>query len=377
MSHAGPRNATTNRPETVALDARRHPLVAAVERALRTRCGVAEPSTILVGVSGGADSVALLLALLVLRDRRDDENQRLTIEAAHVHHHLRGESADADAAFVADLGQRFGVPLHIEHVHPTKRTGNVADNARMLRYAALERLAHEINAGHIAVAHHADDQLETMLIALCRGAGIDGLTGMPWTRPIGKHLTLIRPLLERRRAECESFCRVAGIDWRDDPSNVDPAYLRARLRRDVLPILEGLFPDAARRATTAADALDAARAALDREIAQSFGEPSRREWPRRTLAALPIPVIAAGLRRAALDAAPDLSDELGARLLRPAAETVAAETTHPKQFHWPDGWCLNVTAHAVNLSRNAAHDDDQVDRLSEPGPVERSANDGR
>ncbi|MDY7107293.1 MAG: ATP-binding protein, partial [Planctomycetota bacterium] len=176
-----------------------------------------------------------------------------------------------------------------------------------------------------------------------------GLAGMPRVRPLGDGIVLLRPLLGVRRADCEDFCRSAGVTWRDDPSNTDVENLRARLRRDVLPILEGLWPDAPSRAAATAEALDAARSALRERVEQAFGQPGARRWPRPALAELPLPILAAGLRRAALDAAPELSDAFGQRILLPAAEAIASDDERPKQFDWPGGLVLVVTKREVEL----------------------------
>ncbi len=165
----------------------------------------------------------------------------------HVHHHLR-DAADADADWVMLLCGRFGVECHIEHVHPAFERGNTYANARRLRYAAMTKVAGEIGAKHVLVAHHAEDQLETVLMAMCRGAGPRGLTGMRMSRAMGG-LTLLRPLLHVRKHDCEEMCRKADIEWREDASNKDVSRRRARLRRDVLPVLEELWPDAAKRAS--------------------------------------------------------------------------------------------------------------------------------
>jgi len=334
------------------LAARRHRLVAEVQRQLRLRCGLADGGSIIVGVSGGADSTALLLACLALAERAKTRRKPLRPIAAHVHHHLRGDSADADAAFVAELCRRFDVPMHLAHVQPGRLPGNVAENARLLRYEALQGIAESAGAAHVAVAHHADDQFETMLIALCRGTGVEGLAAMPWTRPLGEGLRLVRPLLAARRSDCEDFCLAAGVAWRDDPGNADPKNLRARLRNDVLPILEELWPDAPARAASAAEAIDAARTALAERIEQAFGGPGARCWPRPALADLPLPILAAGLRRAALDEVPDLSDAFGQRILLPAAEAIASRDKKPKQFDWSGGLVLKVTRHEVRLDRH-------------------------
>jgi len=323
---------------------------------MRLRCGVPPAAKIVIGLSGGADSVALLLACLTLQERAEQEASPVHLAAVHVHHHLRGRSADDDADFAAELCRRFGVTLRTEHVRPGTRSGNVAENARELRYDALHRVARQLGAPFIAVGHHADDQFETILIALCRGAGVEGLAGMPWTRPLGEGVSLVRPLLAVRRSDCEDFCRAAGVTWRDDPSNADPKNLRARLRRDVLPLLEELWPDAPARAAAGADAVDAARVTLNARLEETFGPATRRQWSREALACLPLPVIAAGLRRAALDAAPGLSDAFGRRLLLPAAEAIVSGDEKPRRFDWPGGLVLRVTKRQARIDRRDDRD---------------------
>jgi tRNA(Ile)-lysidine synthase len=333
------------------LAARRHPLVAEVERQL-ARCGSPfangeRGAPLVLGVSGGADSVALLLATVAIRDRK---NERALIPiVGHVHHHLR-KSADDDAAFVGELCTKFGVECHVIHVNPGEMRGNVSANARMLRYEALAQLARQVGAMHVAVAHHGEDQLETMLIALCRGAGLDGMTGMAWTRPLWCGVSLVRPLLGVLKSDCEDLCRAAVVSWREDPTNTDPQRVRARLRRDVLPHLRELWPDAARRSTAAAEVMRAAKASLDQQLEQVFGPAEQREWKRESLQALPGAVIAAGLRRAALDAASHAGDELNQRHLLLAAECVRSSEKKPRQFDWPRRLRLMITSKQVALT---------------------------
>ena len=218
-----------------------------------------------------------------------------------------------------------------------------------MRYAALVEVARTLNTGYVAVAHHGDDQLETLLIALCRGAGLDGLSGMAWHRPLDGDLTLVRPLLGLRKVNCEAFCLMAELTFRHDPTNDDTTQVRGRLRRDVLPVLEELWPEAGRRAASAADALAMARDALEAQLADSFGPPTSRAWDRSALAKLPVPIIAAGLRRAALSAAPNIADALGQILLYQAAEAITADDRSPKQFHWPGELVLGVTSKRVEI----------------------------
>ncbi|MFO0874773.1 MAG: tRNA lysidine(34) synthetase TilS [Phycisphaerales bacterium] len=215
------------------LEAGRHPFVAAVRRSLAGACGVERNATVIVGVSGGPDSLALLLALAAIagRSRRSGGIRPL---ALHVNHHLRPEAA-ADARFVGRRCEELGIACEVVEIHPAARRGNRHAAARELRYAALAEAAAWRGAAHVATAHHADDQLETMVMALCRGAGPDGLEGIAWRRPLAPGVELIRPLLDRRKAECEAFCRAVGVRWRRDAGNTDQRRARGRLRREILP----------------------------------------------------------------------------------------------------------------------------------------------
>ncbi|MCI0676291.1 MAG: tRNA lysidine(34) synthetase TilS [Phycisphaerales bacterium] len=355
-----PRASATNRvqsahaPCRIPLAARRHPFIAQLERGLK-RCGLPgshRELRLVIGCSGGADSVALLLGCLVLSARatRHAQRTRLVPIAVHVHHHLR-PSADADAAFVEGVCQRFGIQFHVEHVQPATLKGNLSANSRRLRYQALGRIAHSVGARHVAVAHHADDQFETMLMALCRGAGLSGLAGMRWTRRLDSAVSLVRPLLGVPKTDCEDFCRTAGIQWRDDPSNLDATKKRARMRRDVLPVLHELWPNAAQRVQGASDLLRALNCRLKSELAQSFGPRTQHQWERKSLAALPSPLIAAGLRRAAVSLMPDSTDRLTQRQLSKAAAAVRSSDRRPRFFDWPAGMRLEITSKRVSLVR--------------------------
>jgi tRNA(Ile)-lysidine synthase len=329
------------------LAARRHALVGEVARRLAARCGVPAGARIAIGTSGGADSTALLLAAAALRRRRTPPVDPL---AVHVNHHLR-DAADQDEACVAALCARLGIELQVRHVRPAGRPGNLGAAARELRYQALEEAACSAGARFVAVAHHAEDQLETMLMALGRGAGIQGLCGMPWTRLMAGGCTLVRPLLAVAKSECVSLCRAAAFAFTEDPTNSDPATVRGRLRRDVIAVLSDLWPEAAERAASAADSLAAARAALERDLDARFGDASTRRWDRARLRELPLPVIAAGLRRAAVRAEPGCADDLGHALLAAAAESVADGVRRPRSFQWPGSLRLRVSARQVELTR--------------------------
>ena len=183
---------------------------------------IAPEDTIICAVSGGADSVALLFALYLLKDKLN-----IRLEAAHFNHHLRGEESRRDEDFVRDFCARYEIPLHVggEQVQPGKKGLEAA--ARDVRYAYLQSLD-----GKIATAHTADDNAETVLLHLIRGTGLKGLGGIAPRR--GK---LIRPMLCVTRQEVEGFLRQWCLPHVEDSSNVSDAFLRNRIRHHVMPLL--------------------------------------------------------------------------------------------------------------------------------------------
>ncbi len=198
-----------------------------------------------VGVSGGADSVALLVALVTLA-RRGGASGRILV--AHAHHGLRPEAED-DLRFVSALASELGVEVVTKRLGSGGATGNGGEGlearARRLRYDWLGRLAHERGARHLLVAHTADDQAETILHRALRGTGVAGLAGMKSARRLVDGVALIRPLLGVRRGELRRFLVDRGRAWREDAMNADPRFSRAFLRHQVLPRLEaGAWPAA-------------------------------------------------------------------------------------------------------------------------------------
>jgi tRNA(Ile)-lysidine synthase len=202
---------------------------------------------ICAAVSGGADSVALLLALYAA-NRQPREGLGAVLSAVHVHHGLRGEEADADAAFVAELCGRLEVPLHLlkvdvpAHIEQTGET--LEEAARNLRYAAFHDLLASGQTDAVLTAHTLDDQAETVLMKLLRGAWTDGLSGIhPIVLPTKeKPGRIIRPLLATRRAEIESYLRAVNQPWREDSSNADTHHTRNRIRHELMPALRTYNP---------------------------------------------------------------------------------------------------------------------------------------
>ncbi len=206
---------------------------------------------LVVGVSGGPDSVALLDLL-----RRLAESWNLHLHVAHLHHGIRGADADADAAFVGALAERWELPCTVGHADLPEiaRQERLAleEACRRVRYAFLARVAEQVGARAIAVAHHADDQAETVLMHLLRGAGPAGLRGMLPVTPLadtvlpgmatGAEKLLVRPLLATPRAEIEAYCAERNLEFRLDRSNLDTTFFRNHLRHEVLPYLRQTSP---------------------------------------------------------------------------------------------------------------------------------------
>lgn len=199
-------------------------------------CGL-KSRRVLVAVSGGADSVALLLGLVELQTECS-----LELKAAHLDHGLRGEDSDADAAWVENLCRRLSVDCVVERqdvkAFQIESKHTLEEAARKTRYAFLEQTALTQNCTDIALAHTADDQAETILHHILRGTGLAGLRGIPREREIGSDLRLLRPLLEVRRTEIETWLNERGQDYRHDASNLDPRFTRNRIRHQLLPLLQ-------------------------------------------------------------------------------------------------------------------------------------------
>src|SRR5512142_114461 len=188
------------------------PFVRAVLGTARRRRLFGPPDVVLVAVSAGPDSTALLGALAALRDR----GELAGVAALHVDHGLRPGGAE-DAACAAAACARLGVPFESVAVRVT--AGNVQAEARRARYAALRAAAARSGASRIATGHTRTDQAETVLLRLLRGAGARGLAGIPPRRG-----SIVRPLIDRSRAEGIAFCARAGLAWRDDPTNATPRF---------------------------------------------------------------------------------------------------------------------------------------------------------
>lgn len=275
------------------------PLVLKVRRCLE-RFGL--PPNGVVGVSGGPDSVALLLALVRLRGRTPDG----PLVIGHVNHQLRGPESDADEAFVRDLHSSLvgqGVPArrlessrHDTRAEAGRQGRNLEEHARAVRYAGMQWLALNAGVAWVATGHTADDQAETVLHRLLRGTGLRGLRGVAARRPLFAHSStqLVRPLLAVTRAEVLAFLEQERQPYRQDSSNSSLDFTRNRIRHELLPHLKEHYNPAiaevlGRLAEQAAELFEyeeaAARALLHAAMGPWAGR--LRVLDRRVLASAP------------------------------------------------------------------------------------------
>jgi tRNA(Ile)-lysidine synthase len=245
------------------------------DRAARTMTGSHAPPAgagIALAVSGGADSLALLHAMRVLAGPRG-----WRLEVVTVDHGLRPGSA-ADAAFVVDHAKALGLGAHLAVLSPgeleAQRAAGPEGAARAARYRALSAVAEATGCGLVATGHTLDDQAETVLLQLLRGAGPDGQAAMAsWDG------WLLRPLLGVRRAETRACCEALGLAWREDESNADQRLLRNAVRLRALPLLEELRPGATRALARAADLARHDREWLEPLVSDALAEVLAEDGP--------------------------------------------------------------------------------------------------
>lgn len=196
---------------------------------------IGKDDNVIVGLSGGPDSVCLLHVLYTLRERLG-----FRLYALHVNHQLRGAEADADEAYVRELCARLGIELHVKSIaiseFAAEKGLSLEEAGREVRYREFEALAKALKDAKIAVAHNKNDQAETVLMRILRGTGIDGLKGMNHKRG-----SVIRPLLDTERSEIEQYCSEQGLTPRIDRSNLENIYTRNRIRLELIPYINRLF----------------------------------------------------------------------------------------------------------------------------------------
>lgn len=191
--------------------------------------------SVLVAVSGGPDSVALLRALHKIRQ---DHKATGAIIVGHIDHQLRNNESAADAEFVAELARKLQLPFELRLADPPRESASgqsVEGVLRNRRYELLAGIAHETGCRYLCTGHQADDQAETVLFRILRGTGLDGLRGIPPRRVMDDAITLCRPLLTLRRQQLIDWLRATGQTWRSDSSNLTGNYTRNRIRNELLP----------------------------------------------------------------------------------------------------------------------------------------------
>jgi tRNA(Ile)-lysidine synthase len=198
-----------------------------------------------IAISGGADSVALLLTLHGANQAKR-ESLGVGLSAVHINHHLRGEESNADQRFVEDLCINLDIPLHLHHANVPERVAStretIEEAARNARYEFFSTLLNSGHADAILTAHTLDDQAETVLMKLLRGAWTEGLSAIHpvVTQPKGK---ILRPFLQTRRADIEAFLKSVPQTWREDSTNTDTAFTRNKIRHELLPQLRVYNPN--------------------------------------------------------------------------------------------------------------------------------------
>ncbi len=326
------------------------PLVAKVGAALRAAGVPARGETLVVALSGGPDSVALTDALATLARPR---GYRLL--AAHLDHGLRPDSAD-DAAFCVSLCEGLGVPIRTGtadvRARAARERGGLEQAARRERYAFLRRVCAEEGAAAMAVAHTRDDQAETLLLRLLRGAGATGLAGMRLRRR-----DVLRPLLEASRADVLAHLRARGLAFREDPTNAQLVHRRNRVRHELLPYLATHFNPRVREALARTAGLLADEAAYlhgeaERLLARSLREEDGAVLLRRAdLAQAPPPLARAAVRQALLRAGG--LRQLGAVHVERVLRLVRSPTPSGRSLSLPGGRAVRFTRDEVRFESRA------------------------
>jgi tRNA(Ile)-lysidine synthase len=292
---------------------------------------ISPEEVLVVGVSGGADSVCLLHVLA-----KWQKELGIKLHVAHLNHQLRRMESEADAKYVANLAGSLGIPITIDRqdvaAYRIKRKCSIEEAARELRYAFLAKVAKEVGANRIAIGHTKDDQVETILMHILRGTGITGLRGLAPCSPIvhdrqgmsspasplssrakRSNLLVIRPLLDITREETMSYCQEQRLDPRIDSSNLSLSFFRNRLRLQLLPLLRQYNPSVEQALLRLADIAKEDSAFLEQQASGLWDEVARPEnngvhLDKKHIANLPIALQRQLLRSAVAKLAGDVRD---------------------------------------------------------------------
>jgi tRNA(Ile)-lysidine synthase len=320
---------------SILLHASRHPLAHVASQGLAD-AGVEASDPLVLAVSGGGDSMAMLVLLAAIRSRTD--RALTSLSAVSVDHGIRADNA-AEASFACETARALGIAASEVIPVDVRRDGNLLDAARDARLRALSDYAYARGAAKIALAHQADDRAEGLLLGLARGGGLDGVASLRASRTLDSGVTLVRPLLRARRSDLRDFLEGVGLSWHDDPSNA--LRTRGAMRDD--PSVSSLID---RLAVGAGLALDEAAALAEL---------------RDHLVAAAVPIGATSLVRSVFDQAPRpirvavlsrLALHAGTSIPRPVLEQCArlsADDRHPRSFDCGDGRVLRIDARAVTV----------------------------
>ncbi|MFQ5934301.1 MAG: tRNA lysidine(34) synthetase TilS, partial [Dehalococcoidia bacterium] len=259
-----------------------------------------DPQPLVIGVSGGPDSLCLLHAL-----HRLAEPLGLSLHVAHLNHCLRGKESDDDDVFVSELARRLGLPYTIEREEVRRRrpshSRSLEEMAREARYEFLARVTQNIGGLGVMVAHTADDQVETVLLHLLRGTGLPGLRGMrpvsDLKTPSGSNVRLFRPLLEVARKDIVAYCRAVGITPRLDYTNLSTDYLRNKIRLKLIPTLREYNPNVESSLLRLADSASLEMNLIDKEVERVWSSTAREDQAGLRLDTAKLSQLAPALQR--------------------------------------------------------------------------------
>jgi len=331
--------------------------------------GILHPGDpVVIGVSGGADSLVLLHLFSQSRDVLG-----IIPHAVHVHHGIRGDEADQDAAFVAQISADWGIPSHIEPVDAPRIAQenklSLEDAARRARYMAFTQIAEKIGAKVIVVAHNADDQAETVLMHFLRGSGLAGLRGMLPVAPLSEsHLLpnfagaqqcatpdIIRPLLNIPRTEINAYCAAHDLHPHLDATNLDTGYTRNRLRREIIPLLETVNPNLKETLGRSASIFQADNDLIEANIDDAWirikldASPSHIHFRLSAWRNLPLALQRGALRRAIADLSIE-QHEIGFQHIEDALQ-LALHGSTGMQVVLPDGIIISLSYDVLIVSR--------------------------
>jgi len=319
-------------------------------QSLADSCEIGPGAVLVAAVSGGADSLAMLAGLAALARR---PHLRYEIVVVHVHHHLRSE-ADDEAALVESVAEGLGLPFERVDIDGGKMRsgGNLTGRLREQRYRALARIVRERGAEAVVTGHHGTDQVETVLMAMLRGAGLDGLSGMRWRSAL-YGVPIVRPMLNQSHADCVALCRSIGWVWCEDRSNrmVEESD-RAKIRHEVVPKLIEMSPDFERRVCRMTDLAASVDDLVECESRTVFGDVAdgeRKVARDRSALRLVHPVVLGAALRGVAISLGARADRLSNRVVMTAVDAILDDDRHPRTFEWSGGVRVFVTSRQVRV----------------------------